>query len=299
MIVFNNQQCGQKHSDVLSCPAIKRIEIILGTFNNIVDHKKENEIAFAEQIKLINHTFITDDYSKSKLLIDFYVIKYDHSIEKNNESFDKVFRYLTNSGIICDISCKHIQRHYIDRTKLFNEYITLSNNVNSKLRIEHQRILQLIARIHIYFIHSYDINIRLTPNQTRVIEQQLNMIDLTGSGELEEKKTEIALNMMKNNTTKMIQRNSKKFLEDVADVNVAAIYEILHKNSIVIMEMELRLAFAAYHYDKNKFINDLIDALTDDSLPLENQIATEYLPNDIDIRNKIYENILFNYIHNH
>eukprot|EP01084_Bolivina_argentea_P118194 209759_1 len=126
--------------NILKCASLNRIKIILDTFKSTMSDTIENQSTFIRQI---NNVF-NNDYTKSKLLHDFYHIKYYHHVDANNNEFDKIFHYLTKKNVKCDIQkCNYIQRYYIDRTKLFNEYKSFNDeNEDNKLSILYQQLLQ-------------------------------------------------------------------------------------------------------------------------------------------------------------
>eukprot|EP01084_Bolivina_argentea_P283383 485324_1 len=97
-----------------------------------------------------------------------------------------MFKFLMkHTNITCDaMKCNHFQRHYADRSKLKNECIASENsiiNVND-YDVHEQYAIQLIGRIHVYFVHSYDID-RLTPTEIEAVnkifdeEKQMNIIN--------------------------------------------------------------------------------------------------------------------------
>eukprot|EP01084_Bolivina_argentea_P112622 200854_1 len=112
--------CQQTDQDVLQCPSLINIKNILTSFNMHIDKKNQNH---SNLIDTINHIF-NDNYTKSKLMNDFYHIKHDHNVDENN------------GHIICDMTCQYIKRHYIDRAKLLTEHILFNNNKNKKINIE-------------------------------------------------------------------------------------------------------------------------------------------------------------------
>eukprot|EP01084_Bolivina_argentea_P119247 211455_1 len=186
-------QC-QQH--VLQCPSMKRIKIMLNTFDKYLQNNISNECKDELQ-KLIKETFnANDSINYKQLLNDFNHIKYYHDADDNHSVFAQIFQYLTQGlDTICSPEkCNKIQRHYHRQSKLVNAY-TLSdykdNSIDNEADFYHEYITNLITRMHVYFIHSYDIN-RLT----------LDEIDIIGQLPEEEKTTK-TVDMMKQKKNKL------------------------------------------------------------------------------------------------
>eukprot|EP01084_Bolivina_argentea_P276330 471491_1 len=155
--------------DILSCKSMQRIKTILTKFKPILQRNISN-VCKDEVEQLITEIF-TDNYTKTHLLNDFNHIKHNHNVDENDLLFAKCFEYLTNDPKTnCNYStCKPIERHYQDRSKLSNQYILSDSKSNDDtVEFNHQYIIRLINSIHVYFIHSYDIN-RLTLNEIETI----------------------------------------------------------------------------------------------------------------------------------
>eukprot|EP01084_Bolivina_argentea_P045306 83414_1 len=215
--IFSQTHFCNQNQDVLDCPAMCRIKTMLNLFNDTLSDQLIQRVA--------NHC------TTSKLLNDFYHIKYDHNVDADHREFNKIFHYLTSkNNTPCSEECEYIERYYIDRVKLFDEYITFNHKLHSKISIKYQHILQLISRIHVYFIHSYDINCRLTQHNIKIIERTLNDVDA-----LEDRKMEITAQLIDNNQKRKNNRNMTRFKEytpkNVKDANdmidVEAIHQIL------------------------------------------------------------------------
>eukprot|EP01084_Bolivina_argentea_P183834 317163_1 len=158
--VFKEQQeC--KHDNLLTCVSVKRIKYILckSNFNN------------TNSIHTIHNVFVKYAYTNTKLIDDFNHIKYNHYVDDNNLQFAKMYNYFTNGNHnMCDIiKCKCVDLHYRDRSKFSTTYFTDNN-----IEIIDQLILDLVARIHVYFIHSYHTN-RLTLKEINAIDEQLKL----------------------------------------------------------------------------------------------------------------------------
>eukprot|EP01084_Bolivina_argentea_P119248 211456_1 len=167
-------QC-QQH--VLQCPSMKRIKIMLNTFDKYLQNNISNECKDELQ-KLIKETFnANDSINYKQLLNDFNHIKYYHDADDNHSVFAQIFQYLTQGlDTICSPEkCNKIQRHYHRESKLVNEYTLCDHNKNNNI-IDHEPdfyhgyITNLITRMHVYFIHSYDIN-RLSLDEMDIVDE--------------------------------------------------------------------------------------------------------------------------------
>eukprot|EP01084_Bolivina_argentea_P271485 461985_1 len=272
--------------DISQCLSAQRIQIILNEFNKIIQIQTHT---YDQYSTLIENIFTNNHYSNTDLLNDFHHIKYDHNADDDDIQFQQIYTFFMEpiKDICQQKQCKHIQRHFLDRSKLINE--CTSNNSSYTLR--------LISRIHVYFIHSYHIN-RLTMHEVNRVNEQLDgvrKLDLMDDNKqmeelLSAKKIEMETAFIKKKTNKLnIIRNNDKFIaaQDAGysienSIDIQKIYQILINHDVFIDEKQLRCAFAKYE-DKNLFVSDIIDAysLIDNKfiLPVSSKIATEYLPN--------------------
>eukprot|EP01084_Bolivina_argentea_P299303 515905_1 len=281
------------NQDSVKCPSFSRISNILNTFQYDAINTREYQ--------QINSMFKDGKYTESQLLNDFNHLKFDHNIDNNDIQFSKLFQHLKhNYDIRCDLTCKHIKQYYIGRDKSFSEHISSTDDMDiyNAFDFEYGHILQLISRIHVYFIHSYDINSRLTPKQIHQIEQKLTEHDSKESDELEQQTMEIITTFANNNTevTEPARtRNTQKFLENVSvALDFQRMHLILQEHRIQISQYELKSAFSGYK-NKNEFIMDLMNAYYGSN----SNISITFLPKNHEIRNRLYEVILFNYIQSH
>eukprot|EP01084_Bolivina_argentea_P188455 324427_1 len=157
--IFGNIQLCQQFN-TLQCRSIQRINLILIKFRNILQSDISNECK--DDVGQVIAEIFTSNYTKTHLLNDFNHIKYHHNADENNEVFANIYKYLTqNNKMNCSASkCKGIERHYQDRSKFSTQYFRQDHEVD----FNNEYIFKLITRIHVYFIHSYDIN-RLSVNE--------------------------------------------------------------------------------------------------------------------------------------
>eukprot|EP01084_Bolivina_argentea_P290458 498932_1 len=160
--VFNNViEC--KQNDVTQCTAATRIKIILNKFSTITTDNITN--IFTNETLIYNN----NNYNNTDLLNDFHHIKYTHNADKDEQKFSEIYTYFVNGNDeVCQKKqCNHVRRHYIDASKLSNDDINCHES--------QQHTIRLINRIHVYFIHSYDIS-RLRPEEINTIDEQINLL---------------------------------------------------------------------------------------------------------------------------
>eukprot|EP01084_Bolivina_argentea_P257421 433695_1 len=305
MELFQNiTNCQEVNID--ACTSVKRIAIILGTFNQIIDNKND------EFEKMINHLFVNNNYTNTQLLNDFHHIKYDHAVDFDEYKFADVYNYMNrNTDKICPMKrCHHIQRHYRDRTQLMDEYNL--NDMNSKYTFE------LMSRMHVYFVHSYDTN-KLTLKELDNINEQLKLLqsvqldseddypDEFKHNHLQDKKFEMVTRYLNKKAKRLIVlRNRDRNIENKTDeeqvintIDDEQICNVLKNNNVLTDAKQIQNVVVKYKNDKNKFINDVIDACycaNSQELELSNKLSKCFL--DLNEQNKllIYQTILYKYV---
>eukprot|EP01084_Bolivina_argentea_P073351 133114_1 len=123
-----------KHDSVLDCVAVQRIKYILYKLNS---ENNENIIDIMQQISQ------KYSYTNIKLMNDFHHIKHHHGLVEDDLKFSNLFAHFTDSNDkFCDVNkCKYVTVYYRDRSKFSNDS-----------EISHNHTVDLIARIHVYFI---------------------------------------------------------------------------------------------------------------------------------------------------
>eukprot|EP01083_Nonionella_stella_P200706 734775_1 len=305
----NKRQCEIPQQDILKCQAIRRIKIILHDFNNNPSQKDrhENESTLMNQFASI---FVSNCYTNTSLLNDFHHIKYVHRADDNDEAFSKIHEYFIDGiDTVCDGNqCLLIGRYYRDRSILRILRNEAQDNDEHNPH-DPQYMMDLISRIHVYFIHSYHIN-RFTMDELRSVNEQTEDSNLNGEA-LEDKKVQLLSDIMNTKHDIIgIKSDNDKFKEhmsivkpkqETSVIDYAKMSNILHKRDITIAMQDLRSAFSAYtgdrnNNDKDMLIADVIDAYYDDtSLPLSNGISITSLGSDYAHRHTIYGIILFEY----
>eukprot|EP01083_Nonionella_stella_P083340 230386_1 len=304
----NTHQCEiiDIEQNTFKCQAIKRIQIILHEFND-----DQHEPNLVEKFATI---FISNGYTNTSLLNDFHHIKYTHHADDDDSVFSKIHTYFVNEiGTVCnEKQCRFISRHYRDRSTLQNQLndciLSDEKHDNDGFNPHDRRyMMDLISRIHVYFIHSYHLN-RFTMHELRLANQQIerHQLDEDASDDMRMQLLTDIMNAKRNIIG--IERDNDKFKEPMSinkhnheqsAIDYAKMHDILHKHGINIGMHDLRSAFSAYTgNDKDTLIADLIDAyfaLNDTSLPLSNVISITSLHCDYTHRQAIYRIILFHY----
>eukprot|EP01083_Nonionella_stella_P273309 927052_1 len=294
----DKEPCALLAQDTLNCKAMNRIKIILNEFDDSNFMKKFASI------------FIDNNYTNTSLLKDFHHIKYTHHADDDDCEFAKLFEYITD-GIRthCDgKKCQFITRYYRDRSKLQNDYVLTNDTDDEQYNpFDVQYMMDLISRIHVYFIHSYHIN-RFTLDELRVVDEQMEANTASDKDSFDEMKIQLLTDMMnqkKRNVIQFQRRNNTKFNEQIVlnEENVLAFTRIhkmlkeVKEHTIVMTLDEIRSAFGTYR-NKDYLIADLIDAYcapNDESLPLSNAMAIHCSNIDHVQRHSIYKIILFRY----
>eukprot|EP01083_Nonionella_stella_P221283 790744_1 len=302
----NKRQCEIPHQDTSKCEAIKRIKYILHEFNDNPLHKdrEENESNLMDKFAAI---FIDNHYTNTSLLNDFHHVKYIHDADDNDEAFAKIYEYFTDGiGTICnEKQCRFIERHYRDRSVLQNDYILSDEKHDNDEFNPHESryMMDLISRIHVYFIHSYHIN-RFTLNEVRRVNEQTDddtRMQLS-TDIMNKKRNIIDINWDNDKFNEPAHLSTSKDNESAIDWT--KMHNILQTHNaccnINIAIQDLKTAFSAYRGSdhENRLMVDLIDAYyatNDTSLPLSNAISINSLHNDYTHRHTIYGIILFQY----
>eukprot|EP01084_Bolivina_argentea_P094803 170474_1 len=249
------------------CSCCKRVKLILHEYNKIISNKKEtteNQLQ-NETFKLINNFSSEKQYSNVDLLNDFYHVKYNHNTNDNPNQFNLFYNYIFDNDdvLVCDIEyCPSAKRYYNQNRRSYNSAVNSYNDTYG---------LNLLSRIHTYFIHSYDSS-QLTPDEIQFIENKLNEYKEEDEDILNDKKLELLstiINNKKRNTlARSLRLNYTKFMTTETDqsINCKELSAVLANHDIIIDEVNLKNIFDEYNYDKPQLINDLCDILINEKL---------------------------------
>eukprot|EP01083_Nonionella_stella_P159508 520392_1 len=214
------RQCEISQQGVLKCQAINRIRTILHGFNDNPLHKDphENESNLMNKFALI---FIDNHYTNTSLLNDFHHIKYAHHADDNDDAFSKIHEYLIDGiDTVCnEKQCMFITRYFRERSILQHKCI-LNDETNDNDRYnshDHHSMMELISRIHVYFIHSYDLN-RFTMHELRSVNEQTEDHNLDDDA-LEDMRVRLLIDIVKTiHDAIAIKQNNNKFKEPMSIV---------------------------------------------------------------------------------
>eukprot|EP01084_Bolivina_argentea_P215529 365925_1 len=125
----NNSKCNQKYS---TCHCAQNVKSALEEYNKIIGRKNEqSEYELSIKIhELINIKLLNGHYSNTKLLNDFFHLKYNHHINDNMNEFNLFYEFLSNydNVLACDIiCCKGYKRYYRNREQILNKIKCGSN----------------------------------------------------------------------------------------------------------------------------------------------------------------------------
>eukprot|EP01084_Bolivina_argentea_P251525 421871_1 len=283
--VFKDIESACLQENILNCKSVERIKIILNTFN---DKNMENKDA-NELTQLIN-TIFNDHYTNTQLINDFNHIKYHHHADDKDEIFAETFKHFTNSmQTDCHFQkCKSIERRYKDRSKLINKYtISTDTKHNNYYDFHNEYIIKLITRIHVYFLHSYDLLYK---------PEHLNTDDENKKNQPDDEIAKAMNIIAEKRSTLQVSLNNTKYIEMNEEhkhdfIDYQEICQSMKRQKILIQEAQLRTAFSKYKDDKNKFISDIIDAYCANDDLNEIKLGTTEQS-----KKKIYQHILKTYV---
>eukprot|EP01084_Bolivina_argentea_P313549 542981_1 len=248
----------------MKCNAALKIKTILHQYNKIISDKKDKSLhnLEIETVKLMNNILGNGQYSNIQCLNDFYHIKYDHNTNEDQSQFNLFYQYLfDNDNVLnCDINyCQSVKRYYRKRGEMTHPLI-LSQHTKQNNNINDSYTLNLICRIHTYFIHAYETS-KLTLCEITYIEKQLvKSRDNNGEDEKQANEKQSDSNKKKQSNITHL-RNSKYITSDTVDIDCEKLAYILHNNNININENQLQIAFDSYRYHKQKLIDNLCHLL--------------------------------------
>eukprot|EP01083_Nonionella_stella_P163132 536109_1 len=263
--------------DVLRCPSVVRMEAILKCFNTIaIDSSKESKKVSVLTVQSIQDIFSKNQYEYTHLLDDFHHIRYNHHIDDNGDTFHQLHAHCFDD-LVCDVqTCGHIQRYWRDRTDQSEDadqtFFSANDIVDTDDRLRMMCVMDLIEQIHVYFIHSYDIN-RLTTKEIQIIDDQIQLRrdaalddDLADIDLYDDQKVEKVASILAEKSRKLdITRNDDRFItKPIAPkrcvIDSDAIHRLLQAEGISMDPHATTLQDVLKKYDNNKplFISDMI-----------------------------------------
>eukprot|EP01084_Bolivina_argentea_P306560 529756_1 len=282
-----------------TCTSAIRIKTILNKHNRISSDKKAQQHDLKNQISNVmkNMLLSNSQYSTLDLMNDFFHIKYNHNSNDDPNQFNLFYAYLfDNDNVLkCDISyCQSAKRYYNRNKRSFQQ--DPNKNMNNCYA------LNLMDRIHSYFIHSYDVS-QLNHDEIKYIEQKLDECKQNDEDMLNDKKLEVLSAAMNN------KRHNRSIFNDYSDynkfvtseyfpsINYKELSAILANNDI--KTNDLATVFEHYGYDKDQLIADLCDILmnkSEDNILLSEIFSNQLKCKNREIRQTMYNTILYEYI---
>eukprot|EP01084_Bolivina_argentea_P228047 385240_1 len=270
----------------LQCPSLKRIKFMMDKFNQCPASNFSN---------LIQEIFVVNHYTNTHLVNDFHHMIYVHVID-DDQKFQEIFTQFKKDNIICEAKkCAFIQRYWRDRTKKI---------IESNDEVEFRCTINLVAKIHVYFLHLYDIN-RLTSHEIDIIEEQLALLNPAGLDEDDEKSNENELLENKRFAiiTDFLHQKAQKLNVLRKNVNFATDYkqeifhtdlleQMLQQEDIFVDFTKIRTIFGNYEHDKSRLISITINALWHN----DEMNALCHIHENKNVRETIYKCILYKYI---
>eukprot|EP01084_Bolivina_argentea_P303078 523210_1 len=143
--------------ELVQCISAQRIKIVLKELSAFTNDNTKQQLMPISQID--------DNYTIIQLLNDYNHIKHDHNVDNDDNEFDKIYEFFKQAiNTPCSVAkCGYVERYYMDRSKLSNEYNFHNKNIDNDNKLKLYCIMNIISKIHVYFMHSYDIN-RLKPD---------------------------------------------------------------------------------------------------------------------------------------
>eukprot|EP01084_Bolivina_argentea_P253031 424924_1 len=284
--------CNHKLSQCISAINVKAV---LEEYSKIINDKNNSSDTqlSTKMDELINHKMLNNRYSNTKLLNDFFHIKYDHHTNDDAKQFNTFFKYLSNNEDVlsCDPTyCKGYKRYYRNR----QQSVEGSNRSYA---------YNLLCRIHSFFMHSYE-TINLTGHEISYIEQQHisnNANDEQSTNDQKVAPISDASNKIHKQSPIMTNNNQSKYMtdHDREFVNYQDIIKILNENGLRIQEQFIKNAFDQHMYDKQHLIKDLCNGIgnkNDENILLAKILMHDSNYREHNKRQQFYDLILHEYI---
>eukprot|EP01084_Bolivina_argentea_P256560 431999_1 len=255
----------------VECECAKRIKSILQQYSKVAFDNSKTDIQLQNEAGALVHKLpMKENYSNVKLLNDYYHIKYIHNANENSKQFDEFSKYLSDVGSYCDpLHCKTVERHINRRNMTF---VAHENEMNH----QYMHSLNLICRIHTYFLHSHDA-LKLPENEIKYIEtiQDATLNKLTLSG--------------------------KYITTDHQYLDYDKIFHILQQKCLVKSKITLVDAFDVHCYHKQQLIDDLCKIFINVTQKTSDTLLEQIICNELKItqptqQKQIYEVLLYKYI---
>ena len=289
----DQQKCNL--NDIKSCPQASIIKILLKRLHKL----KTSDAVGTNDDHSLFAVFQKHNYSVSELLTDLHHLKYEHQIDGDDAKFDAAFDFFNDSptGSKCDINqCEWVQRHFRDRGQS-----VLSANTMASDTLSDEVLLDTMAMIHCYFVHSFDLY-RLTKEEREGVEIESsygvglddeNKMD-TESGDL--RRTKLVADILRKKQQKLQFRRGDRRYRDVEYGQSASekIVDFPAMAQVVgVEEKVLRDGLSEYEQDRDRLIGDLIDVVYGENV--DEMAIWKTLKIDDDRKRVIFRQILYDH----
>ena len=239
------------------------------------------------------------DYSATKLLDDFHHLKYGHGLNEDDTKFDAAFQFFTDSIIEneCDVNqCHLMQRHYRDRGQpLLSRGVVDGDTVNDEV------LMDIMAMVHCYFIHSFDLH-RLTKAERETVEMESSYgtaLDDEQKGDSENDdlwRTKLVADFLREKEQKLqLHRGNKRFRDEEYGQSTSEkmVDFTAMAQSVGVDEAVLREGLSEYEQNRDRLIGNLIDVVYDEDV--HDVPIWKTLKVDEDQTRDIFRQILYDY----
>merc|ERR1712228_66483 len=145
---------------------IQRLSYILKHYQSFNNNKNVDTKSFIYQF--IKYGNVNDRYNVETLLNDFYFALVHYT--EDDMKFARLYEYICSEiGSICNVKqCQFIKRNHASND-MKNEQVI---DFYGFSQVQQTTRIQLLDRIHSYFLHSFDVGFRLTKSEKHQIEHE-------------------------------------------------------------------------------------------------------------------------------
>ena len=277
---------------ISECPSARIIKVFL---------KKLQSVEKSDFIESIRNIFEDHNYTVTDVLNDVHHIKYHHGVDADDEKFDEIYAFISTalSNESCPVSnCIHIRRHHRDRGTPPKEF-----SMNSNDDVHDIVLMDTMAMVHCYFVHSFDLN-RLTKEERDRVEMECSDDVRTDDDEKksvendssESKRVILINNILTEKRKKLkIGRGDGRYRDNEREqklgTQIVDLYAI--SKAVDVQENVLRPALTDYEGDRDRLISDLIDVVYAENA--EEMTLWSALKMEDDAKRAVFHRILFDH----
>ena len=266
------------YDDIASCPSARILKVLLTRIgkalqpNNEPSNSNESETLRNRNIQIqinqiLDVMISKHQYSATKLLDDLHHLKSKHEIDNDDAQYDVAYDFFKSctADKRCDVNqCPLIERQYRDRGLPVLYGNAASDETDDVL-------MDTVAMIHCYLLHSFDIN-RLTKEERDRVEESMNFGVSLDDEQKENENAEIdymerlqliapilAAKQERLNVNRRIGRFHEE--ENYATAPGQVIDFGAMAKSVGVDEVMLKEELSQYGHDQHKFVTYLIDVI--------------------------------------